>query len=142
MEDLVDLELGRVTVLFGEKQGKYPQGNTLVVRGDEESLVIDPCLGLIPRRDRLPVRHLGERTRIDRAARTQRRGRRGVQQVHVAGLPPTVTLQLDLVAIGQPPPTLAILGDHELQHLARVRQDPRGAAPIAGLAVGFERSFE
>jgi glyoxylase-like metal-dependent hydrolase (beta-lactamase superfamily II) len=51
----VDLELGRVTVLFGEKQGKYPQGNTLVVRGDQESLVIDPCLGLIPRQGRLPA---------------------------------------------------------------------------------------
>lgn len=51
----MDLELGRVTVLFGEKQGKYPQGNSLVVRGDEESLVIDPCLGLIPRQGRLPA---------------------------------------------------------------------------------------
>jgi glyoxylase-like metal-dependent hydrolase (beta-lactamase superfamily II) len=55
LEELVDLELGRVTVLFGEKRGKYPQGNTLVVRGDEESLVIDPSLGLLPRRDRLPA---------------------------------------------------------------------------------------
>jgi glyoxylase-like metal-dependent hydrolase (beta-lactamase superfamily II) len=53
--DLVDLELGRVTVLFGEKQGKYPQGNSVLVRGDEESLMIDPCLGLIPRRGRLPA---------------------------------------------------------------------------------------
>jgi glyoxylase-like metal-dependent hydrolase (beta-lactamase superfamily II) len=52
--ELVDLEFGRVTVLFGEKQGKYPQGNTVVVRGAEESLVIDPSLGLIPRRGRLP----------------------------------------------------------------------------------------
>ena len=55
MADLVDLELGRVTVLFGEKQGKYPQGNTVVVRGDQEALVIDPSLGLIPRQDRLPA---------------------------------------------------------------------------------------
>jgi glyoxylase-like metal-dependent hydrolase (beta-lactamase superfamily II) len=53
--ELVDLEIGRVTVLFGEKQGKYPQGNTVVVRGTEESLVIDPCLGLIPRQLRLPA---------------------------------------------------------------------------------------
>jgi glyoxylase-like metal-dependent hydrolase (beta-lactamase superfamily II) len=52
--ELVDLEIGRVTVLLGEKQGKYPQGNSVVVRGDGESLVIDPCLGMIPRRDRLP----------------------------------------------------------------------------------------
>jgi glyoxylase-like metal-dependent hydrolase (beta-lactamase superfamily II) len=55
VEELVDLELGRVTVLLGEKNGKYPHGNTVVVRGDEESLVIDPCLGLIPRQDRLPT---------------------------------------------------------------------------------------
>jgi glyoxylase-like metal-dependent hydrolase (beta-lactamase superfamily II) len=55
VEELVDLGIGRVTVLFGEKHGKYPQGNTVVVRGEEESLVIDPCLGLIPRRDRLPA---------------------------------------------------------------------------------------
>ena len=56
MEDLV---IGRVTVLFGEKNGKYPHGNTVVVRGDEESLVIDPSLGLIPRQDRLPACSLG-----------------------------------------------------------------------------------
>jgi glyoxylase-like metal-dependent hydrolase (beta-lactamase superfamily II) len=55
VEELVDLGIGRVTVLFGEKQGKYPQGNTVVVRGGEESLAIDPCLGLIPRQDRLPA---------------------------------------------------------------------------------------
>jgi glyoxylase-like metal-dependent hydrolase (beta-lactamase superfamily II) len=55
VEELVDLGIGRVTVLFGEKQGKYPQGNSVIVRGDEESLVIDPCLALIPRRDRLPA---------------------------------------------------------------------------------------
>jgi glyoxylase-like metal-dependent hydrolase (beta-lactamase superfamily II) len=55
VQELVDLELGRVTVLLGEKRGKYPQGNTVVVRGDEESLVIDPCLGLIPRQGRIPA---------------------------------------------------------------------------------------
>lgn len=49
-----DRVLERCTVLFGEKQGKYPQGNTLVVRGDRETAVIDPSLGLLPRRDRLP----------------------------------------------------------------------------------------
>ncbi len=53
-DGLSQLEVGRVTVLFGEKNGKYPQGNSLVVRGTRESVVIDPCLGLLPRRDRLP----------------------------------------------------------------------------------------
>jgi glyoxylase-like metal-dependent hydrolase (beta-lactamase superfamily II) len=46
---LPQLELGSVTVLYGERGGKYPHGNTLWVRGREESLVIDPSLGLLPR---------------------------------------------------------------------------------------------
>ncbi|MFZ4718695.1 MAG: MBL fold metallo-hydrolase [Ilumatobacteraceae bacterium] len=38
-------ELGRhVTVLFGHEQGKYPDGNTVVVRGTHDSVVIDPAL--------------------------------------------------------------------------------------------------
>jgi glyoxylase-like metal-dependent hydrolase (beta-lactamase superfamily II) len=38
-------ELGRhVTVLFGHEQGKYPDGNTVVVRGTDDSVVIDPAL--------------------------------------------------------------------------------------------------
>jgi len=45
---------GPVTVLYGPNRGKYPNGNTLWVRGPEESALIDPALGLIPRRDALP----------------------------------------------------------------------------------------
>jgi hydroxyacylglutathione hydrolase len=41
-------------VLFGEDRGKYPQGNALLVRGDHETAIIDPSLGTIPRRHRLP----------------------------------------------------------------------------------------
>lgn len=33
-----------VTVLFGHEQGKYPDGNTVLVRGTAGSLVIDPAL--------------------------------------------------------------------------------------------------
>jgi glyoxylase-like metal-dependent hydrolase (beta-lactamase superfamily II) len=51
---LEDRTLGSVTVLFGERGGRYPQGNSLWVRGREESLLIDPSLGLIPRREHLP----------------------------------------------------------------------------------------
>jgi glyoxylase-like metal-dependent hydrolase (beta-lactamase superfamily II) len=51
---LEDRPIGPVTVLFGERGGRYPQGNTLRVEGREESLVIDPSLGLLPRRARLP----------------------------------------------------------------------------------------
>jgi glyoxylase-like metal-dependent hydrolase (beta-lactamase superfamily II) len=45
-----DRALGRVTVLIGERGGKYPHGNSILVRGDEETVVIDPSLSLIPRR--------------------------------------------------------------------------------------------
>ena len=50
---LEELELGSVTVLFGDRGGKYPDGNALLVRGSEETLIIDPALGCIPRRSRL-----------------------------------------------------------------------------------------
>ena len=43
MEELVDLELGRVTVLFGETQGQYPQGTTLVVRGAASDVLSPDC---------------------------------------------------------------------------------------------------
>jgi glyoxylase-like metal-dependent hydrolase (beta-lactamase superfamily II) len=54
VEDLEERSIGCVTVLFGARGGRYPQGNTLFVRGREESALIDPSLGLLPRRDRLP----------------------------------------------------------------------------------------
>lgn len=41
-------------MLFGANRGKYPQGNALLVRGDHETAILDPSLGTIPRRDRLP----------------------------------------------------------------------------------------
>jgi len=45
---------GSVTVLYGERRGRYPHGNSLLVQGGSETAVIDPSLGLIPRRDQLP----------------------------------------------------------------------------------------
>ena len=51
---LEDRQFGPVTVLFGEKQGKYPQGNSLLIRGSRETVLIDPSLGVIPRRHSLP----------------------------------------------------------------------------------------
>ena len=54
MEILPERAIGAVTVLFGAQGGKYPQGNSLLVRGAEETLVIDPSLGLLPRRGALP----------------------------------------------------------------------------------------
>ena len=54
MEELPERTIGAVTVLFGARGGKYPHGNSLLVRGPEETLVIDPSLGLLPRREQLP----------------------------------------------------------------------------------------
>jgi glyoxylase-like metal-dependent hydrolase (beta-lactamase superfamily II) len=51
---LEDRQIGHVTVLFGERGGKYPHGNSLLVRGREGSLLIDPSLSVIPRRSLLP----------------------------------------------------------------------------------------
>lgn len=55
MEELPERAIGAVTVLFGARGGKYPHGNSLLVRGPEETLVVDPSLGLLPRRERLPA---------------------------------------------------------------------------------------
>jgi glyoxylase-like metal-dependent hydrolase (beta-lactamase superfamily II) len=60
-----------VRVLFGERGGKYPQGNSLLVRGADETVVIDPSLGLIPRRTDLP--------RVDRVLNSH------CHEDHVAG---------------------------------------------------------
>lgn len=52
--DLVNQEIGPVTVLFGYEQGKYPYGNSLLIRGADQTAIIDPCLGVIARKDHLP----------------------------------------------------------------------------------------
>ena len=52
--DYVDRNIGPLTILYGYENGKYPQGNSLVVRGSKRSLIIDPCLGVVARQDRLP----------------------------------------------------------------------------------------
>ena len=52
---LEELELGHTTVLFGAKQGKYPQGNSVLVRGSERTAIIDPSLGVVARQNRLPA---------------------------------------------------------------------------------------
>jgi glyoxylase-like metal-dependent hydrolase (beta-lactamase superfamily II) len=52
--DLEERKIGHVTVLFGERTGKYPDGNSLLVRGTEETVLIDPSLSVIRRRQTLP----------------------------------------------------------------------------------------
>jgi glyoxylase-like metal-dependent hydrolase (beta-lactamase superfamily II) len=44
MEPVPSLELGAVCVHFGEKTGKYPDGNQVIVRGREETVAFDTPL--------------------------------------------------------------------------------------------------
>jgi glyoxylase-like metal-dependent hydrolase (beta-lactamase superfamily II) len=53
-ERLEEQRLGAVRVLYGAGRGKYPDGNSLVVTGSRETLIIDPALGVVARRGRLP----------------------------------------------------------------------------------------
>jgi len=51
MADLEERTLGpsgAVTVYFGNRSGGYPEGNSVVVRGADTALVVDPSLGLLP----------------------------------------------------------------------------------------------
>ena len=48
-----DRSFGRVTVLVGEKTGKYPDGNSLWVRGRDAAAVLDPSLSVARRADEL-----------------------------------------------------------------------------------------
>jgi glyoxylase-like metal-dependent hydrolase (beta-lactamase superfamily II) len=68
---MADRRLGRATVLGGERGGKYPHGNSLLVEGTEESLVVDPSLSVIARRAELP--------RVDRVVNSH------CHEDHVAG---------------------------------------------------------
>lgn len=69
--ELAEQRIGRVRVLYGERGGKYPSGNTLLVEGEHETVAIDPSLGLVARRDVLP--------RVDRVLNSH------VHEDHVAG---------------------------------------------------------
>lgn len=44
-----ELQLQNCTVLFGKDRGKYPEGNSLVVRGAAETVIVDPSLGVVAR---------------------------------------------------------------------------------------------
>jgi glyoxylase-like metal-dependent hydrolase (beta-lactamase superfamily II) len=61
----MDRTLGRVTVLGGERDGKYPHGNSLLITGTEETVVVDPSLSVVtrphrPRADRVLNSHCHE----------------------------------------------------------------------------------
>jgi glyoxylase-like metal-dependent hydrolase (beta-lactamase superfamily II) len=44
-----DRSFGAVTVLVGEKNGKYPDGNSMLLRGRDAALLIDPSLSMAER---------------------------------------------------------------------------------------------
>lgn len=50
-----DLRLGDITILFGEANGRYPDGNSLLVSGRDQTLLVDPSLG-VQRRGGAPLR--------------------------------------------------------------------------------------
>jgi glyoxylase-like metal-dependent hydrolase (beta-lactamase superfamily II) len=50
---VTDRQFGAVTVLLGDKNGKYPHGNSLWVRGREITAVVDPSLSVVARADEL-----------------------------------------------------------------------------------------
>ena len=65
MKEALDEQFDAVTVLYGDRHGKYPHGNTLIVRGRDQAIAIDPSLGLVargspPRVDRVVHSHCHE----------------------------------------------------------------------------------
>ena len=40
---------GRVSVLVGSENGRYPSGNSLLVRGSSETVLIDPSIDVVKR---------------------------------------------------------------------------------------------
>ena len=38
-----------ISVLVGDDNGKYPSGNSLVIRGDGEAVIIDPSVSVVSR---------------------------------------------------------------------------------------------
>ena len=50
-----DPRFGPVTLLEGPAKGRYPEGNTLLVEGAQETVVIDPSLGLLGRDAPVPT---------------------------------------------------------------------------------------
>ena len=52
---LKEKEIGPLTILFGKENGKYPHGNSLLIKGSKKTAIVDPCLGVVARKDNLPV---------------------------------------------------------------------------------------
>ncbi|MFP6641659.1 MAG: MBL fold metallo-hydrolase [Myxococcota bacterium] len=68
-----ELDYGPVRAFFGQRGGRYPDGNSLLVRGRNESVFIDPSVGLHAREAPLPP--------VDRIILSH------CHEDHIAGLP-------------------------------------------------------
>ena len=49
-----DLHIGPVHVLVGNRGGRYPDGNSILVKGNDATAIVDPAVGLWERGDTLP----------------------------------------------------------------------------------------
>ncbi len=49
-----DLHIGPVHVLIGHRGGRYPDGNSILVKGRDATAIVDPAVGLWERRETLP----------------------------------------------------------------------------------------
>src|SRR5512143_335274 len=108
-----DRSFGRVTVLVGEKTGKYPDGNSLWMRGRDANALIDPSLSVGRRAD-----ELGD---IDLVVQSH------VHEDHVAGLfrfprARVAAHRADLPGILDSDGLLAIYGYGQAQVLEAMRQ--------------------
>lgn len=45
----MDRQFSQVTVLLGDKNGKYPQGNSLLIRGRTGTAIVDPSMAVVAR---------------------------------------------------------------------------------------------
>jgi len=110
-ESLEERAFGPATVLFGAGGGKYPDANSLLVRGPEESLIVDPSLGVLARGEaRPPVdRVIHSHCHEDHVA-----GSHLYAEVpwhfHEADLPGIRSLQDMLAIYGYPEPLLSAFG--------------------------------
>jgi glyoxylase-like metal-dependent hydrolase (beta-lactamase superfamily II) len=137
-EKLQEREIGAVTVLFGARGGKYPHGNSLLVRGSEETLVVDPSLGLLPRRQRLPRvdRVLNSHCHEDHIAGNHLFPAAPVH-LHEADLPGIRSLAGMMAIYGYPEPVSSVLQRAVVEQFHYVaRPDAQGFADGAVFELG------
>ncbi|MBI2963254.1 MAG: MBL fold metallo-hydrolase [Deltaproteobacteria bacterium] len=96
-----DRKIGHVTVLGGDRGGRYPHGNSLLVEGSQETMLVDPSLSLVPRARALP--------RVDRVLNSH------CHEDHIAGnhlfpSAPWLVHELDVVGLRSLDDMMAIYG--------------------------------